>query len=151
MAAPSFTLTNQARLWLADGTFDLDANTFKVAAFTSIATPTAAATQLYGDISANEVANGNGYLTGGTALVAPTWTKSGAVATFDATDTIFTASGAGLTGLRWFGIYAVGTLNGHINPLLGFGLFDSAPADVAVAAGNSLTLVWNAGGIFTLS
>jgi hypothetical protein len=83
--------------YLANGTYNLGADTLKC-----ILTNTApiATNSLYGDISANELANGNGYTTGGVtvtgvtslqtsgtlkligSLANPTWTATGAMGPF---------------------------------------------------------------------
>lgn len=130
---------------IADGGHDLDTNTFKVQLHTSSYTPSAAHAQL-SDLT-NEVANGNGYTTGGATLASVTWGQTGGTATFDAADTAWTASGGSITA-RYAVLYddtSVGDL------LIGYILLDNTPADVTVTDGNTLTLQWNASGIFTLA
>ena len=151
MSAPSaLTFFQTFRKWMADGTFDLDGSTFKAMLLTSSYTPNAATQSVKADIVANEVANGNGYTTGGVTLTSVTWTQSGATCTFDAADVSWTGASSGFNA-RYLVIYASGTLNTHVDPLVGYMLLDSAPADVSFAAGNTVTVVWNAAGIFTLS
>ena len=77
MAAGNWTVFNRAKLKLANGTFDLDTNTFKMALTTSsqALADTFAGTSTdcrYADLTA-EVASGGGYTTGGKTLSA-TWT-----------------------------------------------------------------------------
>ncbi len=151
MAAPGpLVFYREFKKYLGDGTFDMDANTFKAALLTSSYTPDTETDDILGDISANEVASGNGYTTGGVTLGSVTWTRSTATVKFDAADAAWTGSAAGFVA-RYLVIYASGTLNSHVNPLVGYMLLDSAPADVAVAAGNTVTVVWNTAGIFTLA
>jgi hypothetical protein len=45
----------------------------------------------------------------------------------------------------------VGTFNSQVDPLIASILLDTTPADVTATAGNTLTLQWNASGIFTLA
>ena len=66
MAAGNRTFTNGARTSLLNGTFDLDSDSFKIALFTSSSNIGAASTTYAG--VTNEVANGNGYTTGGAAV-----------------------------------------------------------------------------------
>lgn len=151
MAAPSaLVFYNEFKNYLADGTFDLNSNTFKAMLLTSSYTPNVNTDDIKADIVANEVANGNGYTTGGVTLGSVTWTRSSGTVTFDAADATWTGSSSGFTA-RYLAIYASGTLNGRTDPLVGYIILDSAPADVAVAAGNIMTVQWNASGIFTLS
>jgi hypothetical protein len=151
MGAPSaLTFYRAFKKYMADGTFDLDGNTFKAMLLTSAYSPDVENDDIKADIVANEVANGNGYTTGGVALGSVTWTRATTTVTFDAADAAWTGSGAGFSA-RYLAIYASGTLNGHTDPLVGYVLLDSAPADVSFAAGNTVTVQWNASGIFTLA
>ena len=99
----------------------------------------------------NEIANGQGYTTGGVALSSP------AIAVFSTTGFKFssgnaswTASGTGISAWRYGVIYVVGALWGVTSPLLGYFIGDSAPADVPLtAAGNILQVNCPANGWFT--
>lgn len=99
----------------------------------------------------NELANGNGYVTGGVNLATPT------VAAFSTTGFKFstgnaswTASGAGIPAWRYGVIYVVGALWGITSPLLAFFTGDSAPADIPLtAAGNSIQINCPANGWYT--
>lgn len=151
MAAPgTFILSQNARAWLLDATMLGGQTTYKAALLTSGWTPNMATQSLWGDISANEVANGNGYTTGGNTCTGVAVSQTGGVGKWTGTVPGWTASGAGFTA-RYLAIYAVGTFNGHLNPLLGYFILDSAPADVATAAGNTLAINTPANGFFTLT
>lgn len=81
---------------LLGGTHDLDTDTIKIALFTSSAT-LGASTTAYS--STDEVANGNGYTTGGNTLSGATISSSGTTAFVDFSDSTwssasFTARGA---------------------------------------------------------
>jgi hypothetical protein len=150
MAAPSgLTLFNSFKADIGNGTFDMDANSFVVTLHTSSFTP--ALTMAVSADLTNEVANGNGYTTGGVALTSPTFTQTSGTAAFKTgNNPSWTGSGAGFTA-RYYVLRANGTLNGKVNPLIGYGLLDSAPADVSFAAGNTVTLTQNAAGWLTLT
>lgn len=145
----SITFYQTFRKWIADGTFDLDANTFKVTLHTSTYTPSASTHTVYADLT-NELSTANGYTNGGATLGSVTWTQSGATVTFDAADTVWTASGGSIVA-RYAVIRASGTLNTHVDPLVAYILMDTTPADVTTTTGNTLTLQWNASGIFTVT
>lgn len=145
----SITFYQTFRKWLGDGTFDLDANTFKVTLHTSTYTPNASTHTVYADLT-NELSTANGYTNGGATLGSVTWTQSGGTITFDAADTTWTASGGSIVA-RYAVIRASGTLNTRVDPLVAYILLDTTPADVTTTATNTLTLQWNASGIFTFA
>lgn len=103
MAAGAWQFTNVGRTLLLDGTFDIDSDTFKMALFQSTSNIGAGSTTYAG--VTNEVANANGYTTGGEAI---TLTLSGTTTvTVDiATDPVWTATGGSITA-RFAVIYEV--------------------------------------------
>lgn len=150
MAAGNFTFFNIAKKKLGDGTFDLDTHTFKAVLTTSAqaidATFVGSSTNcLYADLT-NEVANGNGYTTGGATLGSVTWNQSAGTITWDAADTAWTLTGGGIT-FKYLIIYD-NTVSG--DPLVGFVDADTGGGSLSPTAG-TLTFAWNASGIFTLS
>ncbi|QIG58400.1 hypothetical protein HWD06_gp023 [Mycobacterium phage Cornie] len=130
MAAGTWTLPAAARKMLLDGTFDLDSDTFKVALVTSSSNIGASSTTWAG--VTGEVANGNGYTTGGVSVTL-TLTGTTSVAVSFATNPVWTASGSGITA-RWAVLYEV---SGNV---LAYVLLDATPADVSVASGNTLSI-----------
>jgi len=122
--------------------------TFKVTLHSSSYT-FAATHNVYADLT-NELITANGYTNGGAALASVTWGQSGGTATFDAADLTWTASGGSIVARRAV-IRAVGTFNSQVDPLVASILLDTTPADVTTTTGNTLTLQWNASGIFTLA
>lgn len=151
MAAGKWKLYEQAKLHLADGTFDLDDTTnWKMALFTSSSNAnTLSTSSVYGDLT-NEVANANGYTTGGTAIGSETWTNSSGTITFDTADATWTASGGSIVA-RFAVIYKNATVNSVVKPILAVCLLDTTPANVTATDGNTLSVVINASGVFTLS
>lgn len=148
MAAPGpWTPYHGFKLRLVDGTLDLNSDTFKVALVASGYTPVVATHALLADVT-NELATANGYTAGGATAANPTATLSAGTVTFDTDNVSWTASGAGITA-RYAVLYASGTLNGSLNPLVAYMLLDSAPADVTVAASNTLTI--NIAGVMTVT
>lgn len=101
----------------------------------------------------NELANGNGYTTGGVTLSSPT------VATFSTTGYKFstgaatwTASGTGIPAWRNAVLYVSGSLWGITSPLLAYSIGDSTPADVPITQpGNTLQINCPANGWFNIT
>ena len=140
MAAGNWTFTNTGRTSLLNGTFDIDSDSFKIALFQSTSNIGASSTT-YAALT-NEVANANGYTTGGIAV---TLTLSGTttVTVGVASNPVWTASGGSISG-RYAVLYEVG---GNV---LAYCLLDNTPADVTVTTGNTLTINCSSG-IFDLS
>ena len=141
MAATTWTFTNEGRTKLIDGTFDIDSDSYKCALFQSTSNIGASSTTYAG--LTNEVANANGYTTGGIA-VSLTLAGTTTVTVDIATDPAWTASGGSITA-RFAVIYEV---SGRV---LCYSTLDSTPADVSIADGQILTVAANASGVFTLA
>lgn len=143
MAMGTFTLFDTATLYVGDGTDLLKAaNTFKMVLCASTESLTSSSAALYGDL-AHEIANGQGYTTGGVTLTGVTITRSGGTTTWAYTGPTpkWTASGTGIPAWRWAVVYVSGTINTHASPLIGFVLGDSTPADVPLTtSGNTIDI-----------
>ena len=152
MAASKWKIYDFAKKYLGDGTLDMDVTSnMQIALFlsTSNADTLSVGTGVYGDLT-NEVANANGYTTGGVALTGETWTRAADVTTFDCADPVWTASGGSITA-RFAVIYVNATVNSIVKPLICVCLLDTTPADVIATSGNTLTIAMNASGVFSLS
>lgn len=147
MAAPGpWTLYNDYKLNESKKLMDLSADSFKVALVTSASNALAATLTpaTYATIT-NELTTANGYTAGGAAAGSDSLTGGGATSTitFDLADVSWTASGAGFTA-RGAVLYDDTATSKN---LVAFFLLDSTPADVTVAAGNTLTI--NIANVFT--
>lgn len=140
-AAGAWTFTNGGRTSLLNGTFDIDTDSWKTALFLSTSNIGAASTTFAG--VTNEHAAANGYTAGGIA-VALTLAGTTTVTVDVTTDPVWTASGGSIVA-RFAVMYEVA---GNV---LCYCLLDSAPADVTVTTGNTLTVQTNASGVFTLA
>lgn len=141
MAASLTKYTHLPKL-LATGAIDIDTDTIKCALVTSSYTPSAAHDE-WADVSANEVATGDGYTTGGA-------TVSG----FSVTDAMIDCSDISWAALtktfRYAVFYKSGSGGGLTNPLIAYALMDTTPADTVVIS-NTYNIVINGSGLFTLS
>ena len=140
MAAPGpWTLYNDFKASAFKKVFNLTSDTIQVALVTSASNAISATLTpaTYATIT-NELTTANGYTLGGANAASPTITGGGATSTitFDTTDVSWTASGAGFTA-RAAVIYDNTATN---KDLIAFCNLDSTPADVTVAAGNTLTI-----------
>lgn len=152
MAITTFTLLNKARKKLADGTIDLDTHSFVVllcGSSQAIAANFAGTSTdaRYADLT-GELATANGYTQKNKALASVTWTESSGVITFDAADTAWTLTGAGVT-YKYIVIIDDTATNEDI---LGFVNVDDSggSATISPAAGVH-TITWNASGLFSLT
>jgi hypothetical protein len=130
MAAGAWTLTNTTRTKLINGQFDLDSDTFRCALLQSSSNIGVSSTTYTG--LTNEVANGNGYTTGG-ATVAFTIAGTTSVTVTPTASITWTASGGSIVA-RYAVIYEVG------GDVLAYCLLDNTPADVTTTTGNTLTI-----------
>lgn len=130
--------------YLATGA-NASSDTFKIGLSTSSYTPSQSAHTVLADIT-NEV-SGNGYAR--QTLGSVTWTRSGATATFDFADPVFTASGGSIVARYWW-IFN-DTVSSPTKPLVAYGFVDATPADVTTTDGNTLTFNVNASGLYTLA
>jgi hypothetical protein len=140
--AVTVSLFNHTARRFADGA-NAPADTYKVALYTA-ATFDATATTLAG-VTKTEVANGDGYTTGGETLTGVTVsTASTNGAKFDANDVIWSATGSGITAS-----YAIiyNDTDADDPPVA---LIDFDGSQVA-SDGTDFVIVWNASGIFTWS
>lgn len=152
MAAGAFVFPDLARLNFFSATNLLGANTanFKIALVTSAWTPNNSTNEVWADVSANEIAAGNGYTAGGGALTGVSLTQTSGTVKFTSSAFVWTASGGSIPAWRRGVVYYSGTLNGKVNPIVGHFLGDNTPADVpATTAGNTLTVTPNASGILS--
>lgn len=148
MAAGTFTLFSKNKDDLRIN--DITGATVKLLLTTSAFTPDTSVTgnSVLADVT-NEVANGNGYTTGGVTLGSPAATAITNGFKFSSGNAVWTASGSGIPAHRNYVLYVSGTLWGMTSPLIGYFLGDAAPADVpATTAGNTLTAACPAGGWF---
>jgi len=144
MTADAWIFYNTFREYMADGTIDLDGDTFIMGLVTSSYSPDYENHTILGDIT-NEV-SGNGYARD--TLVA-TWTRSTTTVTFDSDDGVFTASGGSIVCYRAF-IFD-DTVSSPVKPLVCISLLDNTPQNVTVTDGNSLTVEMHTSGCFTLT
>ena len=124
---------------LGDGSIDMDNDVFKVCLLTSGYTP-ATTHAGYADLS-GEVADGNGYTTGGQVLTGVVWSRAGGTVTFDADDPQWNT--ASFT-CRYAALYDDTSAGKLLVKCFDFG------ADKTVSNG-AFTISFNATGILTLS
>src|SRR4029077_4231651 len=98
----------------------------------------------------NEVANANGYTTGGVAVTGQTVTPVADVTTVDCDDVQWVASGGAIVS-RFAVLYVDATVSGIVKPLLCVCLLDTTPADVTFPDGATGKIIINAAGVFTIS
>lgn len=149
MASGTFTLFSKNKDDLRIN--DLVGATVKIALVSSAWTPDSSVTgnSVWADMSANEIAAGNGYTAGGAALASMVATAISGGYKFSSASPSWSASGGNIPAWRYAVIYVVGTLWGMTNPVIGYFVGDSTPADIpATTSGNSLTINTPAGGWF---
>ena len=123
---------------------DWASDTFKAALFLAAYTPAQDTDELYSALT-NEVANGNGYTTGGNAITpsVPTYNAGTNTSSFDATDpAVWTATGAGFA-FRYVVYYDTVS-----SVLIGYNDYGST---VTLLASETFTVTLDSLGLFTAS
>lgn len=124
-------------LQLGEKTHDLSSDTFKLALTNSA--PTADTGDELADIT--QIANGNGYTTGGTALSSVVWEETGAgtgIWRFVSADVVFTASGGSIGPFRYGVLYNDTSTGDKLIGYIDYG------TNVTVTDGNTFTFDVNA-------
>ncbi|SRR6266849_1560658 len=104
-----------------------------------------AGNHVYADISATELANGNGYLTGGTAIGANAYSQASGIAKLTGNSVVFTATGA-MGPFRYVAIYNVTATNKNL-----IGFYDYGQS-ITLANGDTFTVAFDAtAGILTIT
>ncbi|AEJ92568.1 hypothetical protein SEA_BARBARIAN_28 [Mycobacterium phage Barbarian] len=142
MAAGPWTPVDTTKTNLINGTFDLDSDSLKVGLVTSSGNISSSTTTWAG--VTGEVANGNGYTTGGVSVTLALSGTSTVTVKFT-TNPVWTASGSGIAA-KWAVLYEVG---GNV---IAYALLNSDGSTSTTTAGNTLTVNSNGSNyIFTLS
>lgn len=128
-----------------DGAINFSTDTFKAALFTSSATVTPDVAGL-SDLGANQVANGNGYTTGGvTVACTNTSDDSNNRTVIDSANPSWTASGGNIGPFRYVVWYDDTHASDQIMYILDLG------ADVTIVSGQSWPVTVDANGLYTIA
>lgn len=143
MPATAFQFYNRGKRAIGSGAIQLGTSPLKMKLATSASNASTPTLSTFASIT-NEVANGNGYVTGGKALSAMTWTAGASAGQirFDANDLVWSASGGAISNVK----YGIIGLSGNA-PLV-WSRFSTS--QFTVTDGNTLTVQFNAAGIFNL-
>lgn len=144
MAATAFILYNTAKRELLKGRCDLDTNLTRAYLYKGSSNASLTTLVLLGSVT--NAVSGGGY-TGAKSLGTIAITLSGDAAKFDAADTIYTASGANVTSVKYLVIAS--TFSGVGNQVVCWSRL-SATA-FTVTSGNTLTIQYSSSGIFSLT
>lgn len=107
---------------------------------------------VWGDVSANEIAAGNGYTAGGATIANDVATAITNGFKYESDDPSWTASGGNIPAWRYGVLYVSGSLWSLTSPLIGYFVGDNTPADIpATTDGNTLTITCPANGWFDVS
>ena len=149
MAAGTFTFYDSAAKAFFGGA-DLTNATIVVSLHTSSYTPSAAHDER-ADLT-NEISATFGYTSYGETLASPVLTAITNGFKFSSANAVWTAASGSISAWRYAVFSITGTIEGMTNPLIGYFLGDSTPADVpATTDTNTLTLTCPDGGWFDMT
>jgi hypothetical protein len=146
MAAGAWTFYNIAKKKLADGTMDLDTNTYRMSLYTSASNAATLTLSTRTSVS-NEVSEANGYSSSGKPLASITWATgaSAKVYRWNAAAIVWTAAGGSIANVKFAVIWQS---SGVADKLLCFSQLSTAA--FSITTGNTLTVTPSASGIFEL-
>jgi hypothetical protein len=134
---------------------DLVGSTVKLALVSAAYVPNIDETtghQMWSEISSTEIAAGNGYAAGGAVLANDAAVAIAQGFKYSSDNVVWTASGGSIPAWRYGVLYVSGSLWGLTNPVIGYFIGDTAPADIpATTASNTLTITCPANGWFDIS
>jgi hypothetical protein len=143
MAATAWTLYNEAKKYIANGTIQLGTSALKLKLCTSASNASTRTLSTFASVN-SEIAATGGYVANGKALTGVTLTAGASAQQirFDSDDLVFTASGASLTNVK-FAVIGVSAGKALCWSRL-------SAAQFTVTSPNTLTIQMNAAGIFYL-
>ena len=142
MATSAFRLYNEAKKYLLTADLDLNSTAMRIGLFNGGVSSYTLSTWA-SLITAGNPVSGGGYAAKSLTGLAVTAGASAKVIKFDASDKVWTASGGNFVSV---GYLAVGISGGKA---LGWVQLTTTP--FTLSDGNTLTIQWNASGLFTLS
>jgi len=151
MPAGNVTMYDSAGRFLAAGA-NLLGNVVKLALLTSAYTPNQVTHNKLADVTAAQLAGGFGYTAGGATLGTKAVTAVTKGFKFSSANVAWTASGGNIPAWRYGFLYIEGTIDGVVNPAIGYFLGDTTPADIpATLSGSTLTIQCPANGWFDIT
>lgn len=148
MAAGAFTMTDHAaKIFMGGG--DWTTTTVKVKLFTNTTNNISVTSTTLAGIT-NTEASGGGYVAATVGTPVLTSVTNGFKAS--SANVAWTASGSSISAWRYAVFYFNATVEGVVDPVIGYFLGDSTPADVPVTTDtNTLTLTVPANGWFDIT
>lgn len=144
MSASAFQFYSKAKKYIGNGTIQLGTTALKMKLTTSASNASTFTLSTFASIT-GEIGTSGGYTAGGKALATMAWTVGASAKQykFDADDLIWTATGGPLTNVK-YGVIGVSGGKALCWSKLSTSQF-------TVTTGNTLTVQFNAAGIFTLT
>ena len=151
MVEGPWTIFHKFKEYIADGTIDMDGDTFRVTLHTNASNLTAnlvSTVTILGSVT-GELAEAGGYSTSGKTLSAPTWAAgaSSGEMRFDATAVFFSAT-ANISNIQWALIHVDGASAGD-SFLVAYSKLSTTQFDLTNT--NRLTITPSANGLFELN
>ncbi len=147
MAAGAWTVYNEAKKYIGNGTLKLD-TAKRITLHTSASNAATATLSIYSELT-NEVSEATGYSSSGKALATIAWTVGASAGSykFDADDVVWTGTGGSIANIKYAVISNVS--GGSAGKLLCRSALTST--QFTLASGNTLTLQMAQAGILTLT
>ncbi len=143
MAASAWSIYNLAKKYLGNGTIQLGVNVFKMQLHTGASNASTFTLSTAASVT-SQLANANGYVTGGKSITAIVWTTGASAKQYKFRGTaVYWSATGNITSIQ----YAV--IKNSAGKLVCWSKLSTAA--FTLSSGNRLTITPNASGIFTLT
>jgi hypothetical protein len=151
MAAGAFTFYDStAKIFM--GGADLTTTTVKLGVVAATYTPNSDTDDAWGDVSANQISSTNtGYTADGHTLTTPVLTEITKGFKFSSDSVVITAGSSNLPTHKYYVMYVSATVEGVVNPLIGYFEGVSGSTVPETTSGNTLTIAPSDDGWFDMT
>lgn len=149
MAAGAWTVYNEAKKYIGNGTISLAATVFRMTLHTSASNANTATLSIYNELD-NQVSEANGYSSSGKAMANEIWTVGASAGQykFDADDVFWSANGGNIANVKFAVIWLSAAASANRKLLCRSQLSTS---QFTISSGNRMTIQMNSAGILTLA
>jgi hypothetical protein len=149
MSVGAWTVYNEAKKYIGNGTISLAATVYRMTLHTSASNANTATLSIYNELT-NEVTEANGYSSSGKAMTGETWTVGASAGQyrFDMDDVFWSANAGTISNVKFAVLWLSAAASASRRLLCRSQLSTS---QFSISAGNRLTIAMNASGVLTLA
>jgi hypothetical protein len=149
MAAGAWTVYNEAKKYIGNGTISLAATVYRMTLHTSASNANTATLSIYNEVT-NEVSEANGYSSSGKGMTNEVWTAGASAGQykFDMDDVFWSANAGTISNVKFAVLWLSAAASANRKLLCRSQLSTS---QFSISSGNRLTIQMNSAGVLTLA